>query len=78
MLDRYLIDIDPRVCYLGSSPVEYRHDSVSCAGIQACGGFIQEQHGRRDDELHANVGSLPFTTWHTTDELIANLQGIWK
>ena len=38
VLDRYLMDIDPRVCYLGSSPVEYCHDSVSCAGIQACGG----------------------------------------
>ena len=71
-----VINIDPRVCYLGSSPVEYRHDSVSSTGIQACVGFVQKQHGRRDDELHADVSSFPFTTLHATDELVANLQGI--
>ena len=47
-------------------------------GIQAGGGFVQKQHGRWDDELHADVGTFPFTTWHAVDELIADLQGIWK
>ena len=46
--------------------------------IQTGGRFIQKQHLRFNDELHANVGSLFLTTRHTTDELCTNLVGNCK
>lgn len=55
-------------------PLEQQQHRVSSAGVEARGGFIQEEDGRVDDQLHADVRPLPLTAGDAADQLCAHLQ----
>lgn len=57
------------------APLQQQQHRVGGAGVQAGGGFVQEEHRRVDDQLHANVGSLPLAARDPADQLSADLAG---
>jgi len=56
-----------------SSLFEKQHDSAGCVGVQPRRGLVQEEQGRGDNQLHADVTPLPLAARHTTDKLVTNL-----
>lgn len=54
-------------------PLEQQQHRVGCAGVEACGGLVQEEDGRVDDQLHADVRPLPLTARDPTNQLSAHL-----
>lgn len=51
------------------APLEQQQHRVSGAGIEACGGFVQEEDGRVDNQLHADVCPLPLSAGDPTNQL---------
>lgn len=49
-------------------------DCIGCAGIKASCWFIQKKDRWLCDELHPNVGSLPFPSRHSPDQFSSHLQ----
>lgn len=55
------------------SPLKQQQHRVGRAGVEACGGFIQEEDRRVDNQLHPNVCPLPLATRNPTNQLSAHL-----
>lgn len=55
------------------SPLEQQQHRVGRAGVEACGGFIQEEDRRVNNQLHPNVCPLPLATRNSTNQLSAHL-----
>lgn len=49
-------------------------DCIGCAGIKASCGLIQKKDWWLCDELHPNVGSLPFPSRHSPNQFSSYLQ----
>lgn len=49
-------------------------DCIGCAGIKASCWFIKKKDWWLCDELHPNVGSLPFPSRHSPDQFSSHLQ----
>lgn len=57
----------------GRWPFKQQQYRICSAGIQACGGFIQEQYRGVNDHFHANAGPFTFTSRDATNQLSAHL-----
>ena len=55
-------------------PVEQEYDGVGGAGVESGRRFVEEQGAWTDDQLHADVRSLPLSARHAADELRPDLQ----
>ncbi len=50
-----------------NAPLEQQKDRVGRTGVQAGGRFFQEKHRRINNQLHADICSLPLSTRNTTN-----------
>jgi len=56
-----------------SVPVYDGHDSVGSTSVKSRGWLIQKQDRWRFYKFHTDVDTLAFTSGHSTDKLITNL-----
>ena len=63
-----------KVGTLRNQRFEKFHDGVCGAGVESCGGFVEEQNLGRDDQLHADVRALPLASGHSSRQLHAHLR----
>lgn len=53
--------------------MQEQHDGVGCGGVEAGGRFVEEEEGRRHEQLHPDVGSLSLAARNAADDLRPDL-----